>query len=397
MTTRVPPTSSSATTVLSATGWRRVLVLAAAVGFVEALLFAVLAPLLPSFEEQLGLSKAGAGLLTAAYAAGAFAGALPSIWAARRLGVKATVVAGLFLLALSSAAFTVPDSAWLVFAARFGQGFGSAFAYTGALAWVTAVAPPARRGGAIGIAFAAAFSGALVGPLVGAAAEWAGSPVVFSLVAGLALLLAVVAMAVEGPPDEDFGTPGVRVLAGDPVVRTGLWLIALTGLLLGVLGVLGPLRLDALGWGAVGIGAVFAVAGVLQAAVNPVVGQLADTRGGAFPLRVGLIASGVTSALLVLDARTVVYAVVVVVAGAAYATLWTPAAALLSDNVEKRGFDQASGFGLMSAAWPPGFAIGSAAGGALAGATSDAWPYLLGAAACLASLPLLGRVPRARS
>ena len=128
----------------------------------------------PGFEEDLGLSKAGAGLLTSAYAIGAFAGAFPSIWSARRFGVKATVLAGLILLAVSSVAFTVPDSAWLVFTARLGQGFGSAFAYTGALAWVAAVVPPARRGEAIGIAFAAAFSGALVGPLIGAAAELVG-------------------------------------------------------------------------------------------------------------------------------------------------------------------------------------------------------------------------------
>ncbi|MGH3136299.1 MAG: MFS transporter, partial [Gaiellaceae bacterium] len=270
-------------------GWRRILVLAAAVGFVEALLFAVLVPLLPGFEEDLGLSKAGAGLLTSAYAVGAFAGAVPSIWSARRFGVKATVLAGLMLLALSSAAFTVPESAWLVFLARLGQGFGSAFAYTGALAWVAVVAPRARRGEAIGFAFAAAFSGALVGPLVGAAAESAGSAVVFSAVAAVAVLLAAVAATVEKPAAEGLGGTRLRPLARDGVIRLGIWLIALTGLLLGVLGVLAPLRLDELGWGAAAIGAVFAIAGVLQTVANPIVGRLADTRGGTFPLRVGLI------------------------------------------------------------------------------------------------------------
>ena len=45
----------------------------------------------------------------------------------------------------------------------------------------------------------------------------------------------------------------------------------------------------------------------------------------------------------------------------------------------------------MSALWPPGFAIGAAAGGALAGATRDAWPYLLSAVLCLLSVRLLGR------
>ena len=45
---------------MSGTDWRRILVLASVVGFFEALLFSVLAPLLPAFEEGLGLSKASA-------------------------------------------------------------------------------------------------------------------------------------------------------------------------------------------------------------------------------------------------------------------------------------------------------------------------------------------------
>jgi MFS family permease len=375
---------------MSGTDWRRILVLASAVGFFEALLFSVLAPLLPDFEEGLGLSKASAGLLTSAYAAGAFIGALPSIWAARRFGVKVTVVAGLILLALSSAAFTVPESAWLVFAARVGQGAGSAFAYTGALAWLAAVAPPARRGELIGVTFAATFSGELVGPLLGAVAAWAGLALVFSLVTALAVLVAAVAAAIPGPSDtERLPMPSLRALVSNRVVQVAAWLIALTALLLGVLGVLAPLRLDELGWGAGAIGAAFAVAALLQAAANPRIGRLADARGHTLLLRVGLIVSAVASAFLVLDERALLYATIVVAAAVAYATLWTPALALLSRTLERDGFDQAFGFGLMSAAWPPGFAIGAAAGGALAGATRDAWPYLLSSVLCLLSVRLL--------
>lgn len=363
--------------------------LASAVGFFEALLFAVLAPLLPDLEDRLSLSKAGSGLLTSTYAAGAFAGAIPSIWLARRLGVKATVLAGLLLFALATAAFTAADHASLVFAARAGQGAGSAFAYTGALAWLTAVAPPERRGAAIGITFSATFSGELCGPLVGAAAASAGLTLVFSVISALALLLALVAATIIAPDSENRRPPSVRALVHDPVLRSAAWLIALAALLLGMLGVLSPLRLDELGWGAAAIGAVFALAAAFQAAVNPVVGRAADTNGEMALLRTGLIVSAATSALLVLDDRALLYGAIVIAAATAYATLWTPALAQLSATVERQGFDQALVFGLMSAAWPPGFAMGAAAGGVLAGATADAWPYLLAALACLSSLPLL--------
>ena len=166
--------------------------------------------------------------------------------------------------------------------------------------------------------------------------------------------------------------------------------MALTALLLGMLGVLGPLRLDELGWGAAAIGAVFALAAALQAAVNPVIGRIADTNGAAQPLRIGLLVSAGASVLLLVDDRALVYGVIVIAAATAYATLWTPALARLSETIEGRGLDQALVFGLMSAAWPPGFAIGAAAGGALAAATADTWPYVFAALVCLLSLPPVG-------
>jgi MFS family permease len=224
-----------------------VLLLAAPIGFVETLLFTVLAPLLPAFEQDLGLSKAGAGLLTSGYALGAFAGALPSVWVARRIGVKRTALLGLLVLAASSLACAFPDTSEVVFAARFGQGVGSAFAYTGALAWLTAVAPTARRAEAIGIVFVIAFTGALFGPLLGAVAERAGAAPVFIAVAGLSLLLAAVAAVVPSPPADVVPTGPLRSLAGEATVRIGVWLVGLVGLLLGCSAC--SARCDSTSWG----------------------------------------------------------------------------------------------------------------------------------------------------
>ena len=56
---------------------RRLLLLVGAIVFVDTMFFAALTPLLPQYAEELGLSKAGAGLLAASYALGALVGGIP--------------------------------------------------------------------------------------------------------------------------------------------------------------------------------------------------------------------------------------------------------------------------------------------------------------------------------
>src|SRR5687768_18160502 len=57
---------------------RRLLFLVCAIVLVDTMLYAALVPLLPRYVDEFDLSKAGAGVLVAAYAAGAFVGAVPA-------------------------------------------------------------------------------------------------------------------------------------------------------------------------------------------------------------------------------------------------------------------------------------------------------------------------------
>src|SRR4051794_18653796 len=84
---------------------RWLLALAGAVVFLDTLFFSAIAPLLPHYVDELGLSKTAAGILSAAYPAGTLLAAVPAIWVASRIGVKGTLLAGLGLLAVSSVAF----------------------------------------------------------------------------------------------------------------------------------------------------------------------------------------------------------------------------------------------------------------------------------------------------
>ena len=56
---------------------RRLVILAAAVVFVDTMFFAAVVPLLPGLSQEFGLSKSEAGILAGTYAAGTLIAALP--------------------------------------------------------------------------------------------------------------------------------------------------------------------------------------------------------------------------------------------------------------------------------------------------------------------------------
>jgi len=374
---------------------RRLLLLASAVVFFDTLFFAVLTPLLPHYVRELDMGKTGAGVLAAAYPAGALVGAVPSGIVAGRLGMKRSVVVGLSLVGVCTVAFGLADQAWQLDLARFLQGIASAFSWTGALGWFVSEAPPERRGSLIGQAFAAAVGGSLFGPVVGGIASVVGIAVTFAAVAGLSLGLVAWTLGTEArrPPQPQSPRALVDALR-DRHMLGGFWFVVLPSLLFGVLDVLAPLRLAALGLGAIAIGAVFFSSALIDVGSNLVVGRAADRYGTLLPLAAGTGASAVFAALLPWPDKAVALAVLVVVAGVAFGTLFTPAMALVTELAERRGLEYGYSAALINLAWAPGQAIGSAGGGALAHRTSDAVTYLCLSGVCALTLALLWRSRR---
>ncbi len=84
---------------------RRLLVLVCTIVFVDAMLFGAIVALVPGYADEFGLSKTGAGLLSAAFGAGALLGGIPGGLLAAAIGPKRGVVLGLGLLSVASIAF----------------------------------------------------------------------------------------------------------------------------------------------------------------------------------------------------------------------------------------------------------------------------------------------------
>src|SRR5262249_59501274 len=127
-------------------------------------------------------------------------------------------------------------------------------------------------GGAIG----AAIFGVQLGPVVGAVASGIGREVAFSSTVAFGVLLGIWAWGMPAPrgADDALATPAEALR--NRRMLAGMWLTALPSIAFGVLDVLAPLRLDALGASALAIGVTFFVAAGVEAVVNPIVGRWTD-------------------------------------------------------------------------------------------------------------------------
>jgi predicted MFS family arabinose efflux permease len=366
---------------------RTVVLIRVLLGF-ESVLYSVLTPVLPHYEHAFGASKPAIGVLAAAYPAGMIPGALLGGWIATRAGVRRTTALGLLLFTGAIVAFGFGSDIATLDGLRFVQGIACGCIWGGGLAWVIAISPPERRGAMLGSVFASAIFGTLVGPVLGTVAVATGTGVVFACVGGVSLALTAWTLQHPEPPRAALGAGApLRVLAKDPRIAIGCWLILLEAGTIGAAGTLLPLRLSRFGASDVAIGVTFVLASLLALRVNPAVGRLVDRCGILLPLSAGLGAMAVLLVLLPLPRSPLVLAgLTVLTLGGPLTAFGLPAVSVMTDAIERIGAALAFGSMLFNLAWATGETIGAPAAASVSRATSDAVPLSMLGALMLATL-----------
>jgi MFS family permease len=366
---------------------RRLLLLASAMIFFDVAFFAAIAPLLPTYVDDLGLSKAQAGILSASYAAGTLLASLPAGFVASRFGPRRTVIVGLLLLGVASLVFGLVDQIQLLDSARFIQGIAGALIWSGAMTWLITTAPEESRGSVIGTALGTAVAGALLGPALGALAATVGTGPVFGSVMVITALLAYGASTIpESHVAERQTLREVKDTMLSRPIRDAAAFVAIPSVMFGAIEVLVPLRIDSLGGGHGVIAAGFIVGAALEATLAPLAGRYSDRVGRRNPYVIGLsiCACAMVAVALAQTLGGILAALIFTSLGAGLC--FAPALTLLSDIAEASSLHQGFAAGLSNMAWASGQVVGGIGGGVVASLTGNAVPSIAIALLLLATV-----------
>jgi predicted MFS family arabinose efflux permease len=363
--------------------------------FAEAIMLAVLPPMLPHLVREFSLSAGVAGVVTASYSAGVLAGTMPAGIAESRLGPRSAARLGLGLLALGSLGFAIGSSPSALIASRFVSAVGAAVAWAGALAWIAHSASADKRGAAFGTVLGAAFAGTLAAPVLALVVSHSGRAEVFTALAvgfGLAALWG-------GPGDirsESSGLSARRMLALLKIRGVALPLTAmtLTGVILGGMISAGPLLLSARGFSNATIALVFLIAYAPQVVVSPAAGRVIDRLGPRPVLAALLLAAAVLSPVVGVVAQHLVLVAAFVMLYTVLLAIWAPISVWISRSTEAHAGSQGFAVALTNGAWGIGSMLGAVVLLTVADALSYQFAFALAALVALAAAGVATGRPR---
>jgi MFS transporter, DHA1 family, multidrug resistance protein len=278
------------------------------VSFTVALGYGIVAPGIPAFARQFGVSTAAAASVISAFALMRIIGALPSGRLVDRIGERKMIATGIAIVAASSVVAGFSDSFIQLIVLRGVGGLGSAMFSVGAQTLLLRSVPSGLRGRASGLYTGGFLLGGISGPAIGGlVAAWSlRAP--FFIYGGMLLVPAAIAVVVlhDSPRRAGDEARSGRALAGIvAALRSRAYRAAASANLadgfavMGVRSAIVPLFVrDVLHESATWTGIGFLVVAALNAATLLPGGKLADTLGRRPVIMAGCLISGASMVML---------------------------------------------------------------------------------------------------
>lgn len=380
---------------------RQIWIIAAGVGFVMAGLTLV-APILPLYALEFGVSYTAAGALITGFAVARLMFSVIGGVAGDRWGARRVTVFGTALLAVSSVTAALAPNYGILLASRFIEGVGSAIFATTAFQYLLQVTPRDRLGRATAAFQTGLLSGVAIGPLAGGfLAEVGDFRTPFWVYAGLAAGVSVAAwFLIEDLPSR--GTSARQVLnAAVRLVRsrafTTLMVVGFAMMFMrsGARVTLLPLYAEqSLGLGPGDIGVLLSVSALTNLLIVNPAGRFVDTVGRKPVALVGLVTAAVaTAAYGIFD--SFVGLLIVSMAFGITAGLASIAPPAMVGDLAPEGVE-GSAVGVYRMAGDLGFVVGPLALGAIADTGAFEAGFFVTGAIMLAAAALLAMVPETR-
>jgi DHA1 family multidrug resistance protein-like MFS transporter len=279
------------------------------VSFTVALGYGIVAPGIPEFARQFGVSTAAAASVISAFALMRIVGALPSGRLVDRLGERKMIAIGIAIVAVSSVLAGFSDSFAQLIALRGVGGLGSAMFSVGAQTLLLRCVPSGLRGRASGLYTGGFLLGGISGPAIGGlVAAWSLRAPFFIYGGMLLIPTAIAAVVLHDSPRraQDTSSAGERPLAGiAAALRSRAYRAAASANLadgfavMGVRAAIVPLFVrDVLHEPATWTGIGFLIVAAINAATLLPGGRIADTLGRRPVIVAGCLISGASMVLL---------------------------------------------------------------------------------------------------
>jgi ACDE family multidrug resistance protein len=325
---------------------------------VIALGYGVVAPVLPQYARNFGVSIAAATFVITAFALMRLCAAPASGLLVQKLGERRIYLTGLVIVALSTGACAFAQTYWQLLVFRSLGGFGSAMFTVSSLGLMIRISPSDARGRVAGLFSSAFLVGSVGGPVLGSLTVGFGLSTPF-VIYGVALLIAVAVVFVRlrhsSLAAADVQTEPaitVREALGNSAYRAALFSNFATGWsAFGLRIALVPLFVvEVLGRGAGMAGLVLATFAIGNVTAVIPSGYLSDRIGRRLLLIIGLTVSAVSTVLVGFTTSLTLFLVAAYVTGAATGMFISPQQAAVADIIgsKARGGTAVATFQMMS-------------------------------------------------